>query len=75
MVEMVGCLEIDGVEGGIYREMAGAVAVGGDGAAGRMVGDWRGREREWRGYDAACGGGRAVARGCSGGNDIEFELE
>jgi hypothetical protein len=59
---MARCLETDGAEGGIDGEMAGVAVVGGDGATGRMAGDWWGREREWWGDGAARGDGD-VARG------------
>jgi hypothetical protein len=60
-----GCPKIGGVEGGIGAEMARAAVVGGDGVAGWMAGDWRGRGQDWRG-DGAAGQGGAV-HGRSGG--------
>jgi hypothetical protein len=54
---MAGCLEIGGGEGGIGGEMAGATVVDGDGAAGRMAGELRGRGRDWRGDVVAGRGG------------------
>jgi hypothetical protein len=62
---MAGCPEIDRVEGRIGGEMAGAAVVGGDGAAGRMSADWRGRGQDWRGDGAvaAARGGGGARRG------------
>jgi hypothetical protein len=68
---MAGCPEIGGVEGEIGGEMAGAAVVGGDGAAGKMAGDWRGRGRDWQGDGVAGrgsdGGGARGWRGAGAG--------
>jgi hypothetical protein len=66
---MAGCPEIGGVEGEIGGEMAGAAVVGGDGAAGKMAGDWRGRGRDWQGDGVAgrWGGGGGGGWGGGGG--------
>jgi hypothetical protein len=59
---MAGCPVIGGIKGGIGGEMAAIAVVGGDGAAGRMAGDWRCRGRDWRG-DGVAGRGRRRAGG------------
>jgi hypothetical protein len=53
---MAGCPVIGGIKGGIGGEMAAIAVVGGDGAAGRMAGDWRCRGRDWRGDGRNSGG-------------------
>jgi hypothetical protein len=65
---MAGCPEIDRVEGRIGGEMAGAAVVGGDGAAGRMSADWRGRGQDWRGDGAVAPGGGG-GHGGGGGDE------
>jgi hypothetical protein len=58
MVDMAGCPVIGGIKGGIGGEMATTTVVGGDGAAGRMAGDWRCQGRDWRGDGVAGRGWR-----------------